>query len=39
MIWALTRIREGADPAALVALGTRNGVDIAALPMLAQRLL
>ena len=39
MIWALTRMREGADPAALVALGARNGVDIAALPMLAQRLL
>jgi uncharacterized protein (TIGR01244 family) len=39
MIWALTRMREGADPDALVALGARNGVDIAALPVLAQRLL
>ncbi len=39
MIWALTRLREGADPGALVALGARNGVDIAALPVLAQRLL
>jgi sulfide:quinone oxidoreductase len=39
MIWALTRMREGEDPAALVALGARNGVDIAALPMLAARLL
>jgi uncharacterized protein (TIGR01244 family) len=39
IIWALTRLREGADPVALVALGARNGVDIAALPMLAQRLL
>jgi uncharacterized protein (TIGR01244 family) len=39
MIWALTRVRQGDDPAALVALGARNGVDIAALPMLAARLL
>ena len=39
MIWALTRIRQGDDPAALVALGARNGVDIAALPMLAAKLL
>jgi sulfide:quinone oxidoreductase len=38
MIWALTRLREGADPAALVALGARNGVDIAALPALAAKL-
>jgi uncharacterized protein (TIGR01244 family) len=39
MIWALTRIRAGDDPAALVALGARNGVDIAALPALAAKLL
>jgi sulfide:quinone oxidoreductase len=39
MIWALTRMRAGEDPAALVALGAKNGVDIAALPMLAARLL
>ena len=39
MIWALTRLREGADPVALVALGARNGVDISALPALAARLL
>lgn len=39
MIWALTRLREGEDPAALVALGARNGVDISALPALAARLL
>ena len=39
MIWALTRMRAGEDPAALVALGARNGVDIAALPMLAAKLL
>jgi len=39
MIWALTQLREGADPAALVALGARNGVDISALPALAAKLL
>ena len=39
MIWALTRMRHGDDPAALVALGARNGVDIAALPALAAKLL
>jgi sulfide:quinone oxidoreductase len=39
MIWALTRIRQGDDPAALVALGARNGVDISALPALAAKLL
>jgi uncharacterized protein (TIGR01244 family) len=39
MIWALTRVREGADPVALVALGQRNGVDIVALTALAARLL
>jgi uncharacterized protein (TIGR01244 family) len=39
MIWALTRMRAGEDPAALVALGARNGVDIGALPALAAKLL
>ena len=39
MIWALTRVRAGEDPAALVALGARNGVDISALPALAAKLL
>jgi uncharacterized protein (TIGR01244 family) len=39
MIWALTRMRRGEDSAALVALGARNGVDIAALPALAEKLL
>ncbi|HZK89740.1 MAG TPA: TIGR01244 family sulfur transferase [Stellaceae bacterium] len=39
MIWALTRMRAGEDPAALVALGASNGVDIAALPALAAKLL
>lgn len=39
IVWALTRMQQGEDAAALVALGARNGVDIAALPMLAARLL
>jgi len=39
MIWALTRVRQGEDPAALIALGARNGVDISALPALAAKLL
>jgi uncharacterized protein (TIGR01244 family) len=39
LLWALTRVRHGEDPAALVALGARNGVDIAALPVLAAQLL
>ena len=39
LLWALTRVRAGEDPAALVALGARNGVDIGALPVLAARLL
>ncbi len=39
IIWALTRVRAGEDPAALVALGARNGVDISALPALAAKLL
>jgi len=39
MVWALTRMRRGDDPAALIALGARNGVDISALPALAAKLL
>jgi uncharacterized protein (TIGR01244 family) len=39
IVWALTRMRQGDDSAALVALGARNGVDISALPMLAAKLL
>ena len=39
MVWALTRLRHGDDPAALVSLGARNGVDISALPALAAKLL
>jgi uncharacterized protein (TIGR01244 family) len=39
MIWALTRMRQGDDPTALVAFGAKNGVDISALPALAAKLL
>ncbi|HTZ37802.1 MAG TPA: TIGR01244 family sulfur transferase [Stellaceae bacterium] len=39
LLWALCRMRAGDDPMALVALGARNGVDIAALPAIAARLL
>jgi uncharacterized protein (TIGR01244 family) len=39
MIWALTRMRQGDDPAGLVALGAKNGVDISGLPVLAAKLL
>jgi len=39
MIWALTRMRQGENPATLVALGAGNGVDISALPALAAKLL
>jgi uncharacterized protein (TIGR01244 family) len=39
MIWALTRMRQGDNPAALVSLGAKNGVDISALPALAAKLL
>jgi uncharacterized protein (TIGR01244 family) len=38
LLWALARIREGADPAALVAEAARHGIDIAALPAIAARL-
>jgi uncharacterized protein (TIGR01244 family) len=38
LLWALVRMREGADPAELIALATRNGVDITALPSVAARL-
>lgn len=38
LLWALTRLGEGADPAALVAQAARNGIDIAALPVIAARL-
>jgi uncharacterized protein (TIGR01244 family) len=38
LLWSLTRMDEGADPAGLVAEAARNGIDIAALPALAARL-
>ena len=38
LLWALTRLGEGADPAALVAEAARHGIDIAALPAIAARL-
>ena len=38
LIWALTRLREGADPATLIAEVARHGIDIAALPACAARL-
>ena len=38
LLWSLTRLREGADPMALVAEAARNGIDIAALPAIAARL-
>jgi len=38
LLWSLTRLREGADPAVLVAEAARHGIDIAALPALAARL-
>ena len=38
LIWALTRLREGADPSVLIAEAARHGIDIAALPAFAARL-
>jgi uncharacterized protein (TIGR01244 family) len=38
MLWALTRLRDGADPLALVAEAARHGIDIAGLPAVAARL-
>jgi uncharacterized protein (TIGR01244 family) len=38
LLWALTRLREGADPFALVAEAARHGLDIATLPAIAARL-
>ena len=39
LLWALVRLRDGADPVALVAEAARHGIDIAALPAIAARLL
>ena len=38
LLWALVRLREGADPWRLVAEAARHGIDIAALPAIAARL-
>lgn len=38
LLWALTRMREGADPFSLVAEAARHGIDIATLPAVAARL-
>jgi len=38
LLWALARVREGADPLALVAQAARLGIDIASLPAIAARL-
>jgi sulfide:quinone oxidoreductase len=38
ILWALSRMRDGADPAALIAEAARHGIDIAALPAIAARL-
>jgi sulfide:quinone oxidoreductase len=38
LLWALARMREGADPNALIAEAARHGIDIAALPAIAARL-
>jgi uncharacterized protein (TIGR01244 family) len=38
LLWALTRLREGADAPALIAEAACHGIDIAALPAIAARL-
>jgi uncharacterized protein (TIGR01244 family) len=38
LLWALVRMREGADALALVAEAARHGIDIASLPAVAARL-
>jgi uncharacterized protein (TIGR01244 family) len=38
LLWALARMREGADPLALIAEAARHGIDIAGLPAVAARL-
>ena len=38
LLWALVRMREGADALALVAEAARHGIDIANLPAVAARL-
>jgi uncharacterized protein (TIGR01244 family) len=38
LLWALSRMREGAEPLGLVAEAARYGIDIASLPAVAARL-
>ena len=38
LLWALTQLKEGADPFALIAAAARHGIDIAGLPAIAARL-
>ncbi|MBV8889593.1 MAG: TIGR01244 family phosphatase [Alphaproteobacteria bacterium] len=38
LLWALSRLRDGADPFALIAEAAKHGIDIASLPMVAARL-
>jgi len=38
LLWALVRLREGAEPSSLVVEAARHGIDIAALPVIAARL-
>ena len=38
LLWALARMRDGADPLGLIAEAQRHGIDIASLPAVAARL-
>jgi sulfide:quinone oxidoreductase len=38
LLWALTRMREGADTLSLIAKAAQHGIDIAVLPAVAARL-
>ena len=38
LLWALTRMRQGVDPFALIAEIAKHGIDIASLPAVAARL-
>ena len=38
LLWALTRLRDGADPLSLITTAAQHGIDIAGLPALAARL-
>lgn len=38
LLWALVKLREGADPQALISQAAAHGIDIAPLPIIAARL-